>query len=330
MNWTAHYSAFPIIEDDNMKLYDKGPYSNYDAHFISHYVSDPSSPEKTKENDSDLLTNELVVFQQAAILPRYVVILSFNQIEDLNPFFPPFLETYITAQRERRRNPLRYFQLLETIRVGFIGESSKSESVKQNQTFIMALYDIGYCYKIGYGVPHNQNLAFENFRKAAECGFAAANYQVGWCYKHGIGVPKDFTLAVQFFQEAASKGNILSNYELGWQYRKGEGTAKNLKEAFRCFKIAADTGVKPGAYYQVGMFYKDGIGTEKDLQKAQEYLEKAADSGNGDAQNELVNINTIAKRQTQQQQQEETIAEQQQEETIVEQFFSFIENIKIL
>lgn len=74
MNWISMFSAFPVIDGDMPKLRGKGNYKNYDGHF---------APVKFKNNDYFPCTpqelpdfHEIVVFQQAQCLPRYIVYLS--------------------------------------------------------------------------------------------------------------------------------------------------------------------------------------------------------------------------------------------------------------
>ena len=59
------------------KLEEKGSYSNYDAHFVPVVPRNPNNPNEdtyypTKPNEPHQYT-ELVVFQSAACLPRYLV-----------------------------------------------------------------------------------------------------------------------------------------------------------------------------------------------------------------------------------------------------------------
>ncbi len=76
VNWVAIYSAYPVIDGDMEKLKGKGNYSNYDAHFI------PVRPATKDPNETDFYPcrigekatyTEMVVFQSAQCLPRYVV-----------------------------------------------------------------------------------------------------------------------------------------------------------------------------------------------------------------------------------------------------------------
>jgi len=86
LNWIACFSAYPVIDGDMKKFVMKneqkqdvstGNYSNYDAHFVPVIPRDPNNPNEevyypTKPNEPNQYT-ELVVFQSAACLPRYLI-----------------------------------------------------------------------------------------------------------------------------------------------------------------------------------------------------------------------------------------------------------------
>jgi len=77
LNWTACFSPYPVMTGDMKKLEGKGNFSNYDAHFVPVVPRNPYNPNEevyfpTKPDDHHQFT-ELVVFQSAACLPRYLV-----------------------------------------------------------------------------------------------------------------------------------------------------------------------------------------------------------------------------------------------------------------
>jgi hypothetical protein len=77
VNWVASYSAYPVIDGDMAKLTEKGNYGNYDAHFIPVVAKNPNNAQAmsyypTKPNQNHTYT-EMVVFESAQCLPRYLV-----------------------------------------------------------------------------------------------------------------------------------------------------------------------------------------------------------------------------------------------------------------
>lgn len=81
LNWVSFYSAYPVVDGDMSKLTNKANYSNYDAHFVP-VVPASDHPDEvnyfpTKLNQKPKY-HEVVVFDSAQCLPRYIVHLSKN------------------------------------------------------------------------------------------------------------------------------------------------------------------------------------------------------------------------------------------------------------
>ena len=73
-------------------------------------------------------------------------------------------------------------------------------------------------YEEGRGVPRDDQLAVQWYRKAAEQGHAAGQNNLGWMYAEGRGVPKDDRLAVQWFRKAAKQGHAAAHSNLYLRY----------------------------------------------------------------------------------------------------------------
>lgn len=81
LNWVSFYSAYPVVDGDMAKLTNKANYANYDAHFVP-VVPASNHPDEvnyfpTKKNQKPKY-HELVVFDSAQCIPRYIVHLSKN------------------------------------------------------------------------------------------------------------------------------------------------------------------------------------------------------------------------------------------------------------
>lgn len=90
-----------------------------------------------------------------------------------------------------------------------------------------------------------QNAANENFeqtKKAAEQGDAAAQYNLGLRYVDGRGVAKDNAEAAKWFRKAADQGNANGQFELGYMFESGKGVAKDETEAAKWYQKAAAQG----------------------------------------------------------------------------------------
>jgi|WetSurMetagenome_2_1015567.scaffolds.fasta_scaffold15098_6 uncharacterized protein len=70
-------------------------------------------------------------------------------------------------------------------------------------------------------------------------------YQIGYMYDHGEGMPQDNKAAVEWYLKAAEKGHVKAQYRLGLFYATGTGVEKNLKEAEKWYRKAAGQGFRP-------------------------------------------------------------------------------------
>ncbi len=77
LSWIASYSAYPVIYEDMKNLKGKGNHQNYDAHFIPVSPRDPNNPKEVNYDPTapgqKRTYTELVVFESASCLPRYLV-----------------------------------------------------------------------------------------------------------------------------------------------------------------------------------------------------------------------------------------------------------------
>ncbi len=150
--------------------------------------------------------------------------------------------------------------------------------------------------------------AFKWLQKSAEQGLASAQYNLGYCYKYGYGVEPNQQLAEQWYLKAAAQNHVMSYYELGISYydlheydlaiewlRKGSEEG-NLKSAFALANILAEFGdyseafelflyaAEEGHMYAqelLANYYIDGLGVEKDDSKGVYWHTKSAEQGNG-------------------------------------------------
>ena len=72
---------------------------------------------------------------------------------------------------------------------------------------------------------------FSLFTLAAQQGHSDAQYNLGVCYRNGYGVVKDDKEAVRLYTLAAQQGHSDAQINLGVCYRNGYGVVKDDKEA---------------------------------------------------------------------------------------------------
>jgi hypothetical protein len=94
----------------------------------------------------------------------------------------------------------------------------------------------------GWGVPKNEEQAFEWMTKSANQGFVDAQFGLGLMYESGIGVRIDNEQAVEWYQKAADQGFARAQFNLGTMYSSGLGVEKNPILAYQWFFLAASQG----------------------------------------------------------------------------------------
>lgn len=83
------------------------------------------------------------------------------------------------------------------------------------------------------------------FRAMAEQGYAGAQFQLGFIYRMGWGVPQDYEEALKWLRRAADQGHNFAQSNLGFMYRDGEGVPKDYVQAHMWFNLsAASRGLK--------------------------------------------------------------------------------------
>ncbi|CAG8460031.1 6145_t:CDS:2 [Racocetra fulgida] len=83
---------------------------------------------------------------------------------------------------------------------------------------VLAIYELGICFRHGWGVPKNKKTAAYYFEIAANLGDPDAQNELGFCFERGEGVKRDLKKSAKYFRMAASQGaGILGN---SWIYKK--------------------------------------------------------------------------------------------------------------
>jgi len=83
---------------------------------------------------------------------------------------------------------------------------------------ILAIHELGICFRHGWGVPKNKVTAAYYFEIAANLGDPDAQNDLAFCYHHGEGVKKDMYKAAKYYRMAHAQGaSILGN---SWIFKK--------------------------------------------------------------------------------------------------------------
>ena len=137
---------------------------------------------------------------------------------------------------------------------------------------------------------------FQELRKKAENGNAAAQTTLGIMYFTGQAISKDASgkvlstdpaKAAAWFHRAALQGNSDAQYNLGLMYLMGQGgLTKDSVKAVEFFLEAALQG-NADAQNNLGVMYHMGEGVEQDNSEAKKWYAKSAAQGHVDAQTNL-------------------------------------------
>ena len=145
---------------------------------------------------------------------------------------------------------------------------------------------VGYLAENGWGTSKNLALAFSYYKMSADQGYDVAQSNLGLCYENGRGCKADYNEAFKYYKLAADQGNVNALNYLANCYIFGTGCTKNEYEAFKYHKMAADKGNKK-AQNSVGYDYEVGRGCTKDVSLAFKYYKMSADQGHDVAQSNL-------------------------------------------
>lgn len=82
---------------------------------------------------------------------------------------------------------------------------------------ILAIFELGNCFKHGWGVEIDKKLAKSYFETAANLGDSDAMYEVGWCFETGFGVKKDKYLAAMYYRRSERAGSKVVGMQWIWK-----------------------------------------------------------------------------------------------------------------
>src|SRR2546429_188816 len=119
--------------------------------------------------------------------------------------------------------------------------------------------------------------SFDDMRKAAEEGDAAAQSYLGICYQTGQVVQQDYEEAVKWYKKAAEQECAPAQCNLGLCYETGRGVKQDVRAAVRWFCRAARQGDKT-AQHNLGVYYANLEAAESATAEAEEDSETEGDA----------------------------------------------------
>lgn len=101
---------------------------------------------------------------------------------------------------------------------------------------------LSLCYLWGLGVNQDFALMTTWLKKAADQNFVIAVRNMGWCYREGQGVTKHYQSAFEYYERALKLGLVSAAFDIGSLFENAK--PPNLQEALRYYQHAAKHGVE--------------------------------------------------------------------------------------
>ena len=143
---------------------------------------------------------------------------------------------------------------------------------------------LGRCYYKGdtLGFKRDSVLAVKWLRLACEKNEAVALLNMGFCYRDGFGVEEDKDKAQEYFEKAASQGSRRAEYQIA-QEQYNSGDKKQQRIAYKTARKLADANYSWGHLLLGDCYYEGGV-VKKDMARSQKHYLQAAELGNPFAQ----------------------------------------------
>ncbi|EMX8269229.1 sel1 repeat family protein, partial [Escherichia coli] len=110
----------------------------------------------------------------------------------------------------------------------------------------VALYNLGYIYNYGLGIPRDEKQAAKWYGKAAELGSMSARNSLALYYSRGAGnLPVDRKRALDLLKSSACQGYAVAQNNLGILYLEGgDEISKDVRKSYAWFSVAFYNGIK--------------------------------------------------------------------------------------
>ncbi|BDD02075.1 SEL1-like repeat protein [Persicobacter psychrovividus] len=147
----------------------------------------------------------------------------------------------------------------------------KTLSKKAKRKDVDATYRLGLAYQNGWGVPKNNDKAFEAMKFSAEQGDPRAQVELAVGYKLGYGTAIDLEKARYWVEKSATQLNPSAiRLAFDWAFARGDKQA-----TFDWAELGAKNDLA-GAQYYLAFFYQKGIACDVDLQRAIHWAKRSA------------------------------------------------------
>ncbi|KAG0304841.1 hypothetical protein BGZ97_001320 [Linnemannia gamsii] len=127
--------------------------------------------------------------------------------------------------KANRQLAFQYLQKSAEHAVGDLKSRDSFASKAAKGELVLAIYELGICFRHGWGVEKNKKTAAYYFEIAANLGDPDAQNDLAWCYYHGVGVKKDMFKSAKYYRLAAAQGMSTMGNSWIWKDKYGGPTS---------------------------------------------------------------------------------------------------------
>ncbi|KAI8601112.1 hypothetical protein EDD21DRAFT_305637 [Dissophora ornata] len=119
----------------------------------------------------------------------------------------------------------QYLQKSAEHAVGDLNSRDSFTSTAAKGELVLSIYELGICFRHGWGTDKNKKTAAYYFEIAANLGDPDAQNDLAWCYYHGVGVKKDMYKSAKYYRLAAAQGLEIMGNSWIWKDKYGGPTS---------------------------------------------------------------------------------------------------------
>lgn len=98
---------------------------------------------------------------------------------------------------------------------------------------ILAIFELGNCFRHGWGIEVDKDLARNYYETAANLGDSDAMYETAWCYETGFGIKKDKYKAAFWYRKSETSGNKIPGMQWIWKPKYDHNPFTETREAIK-------------------------------------------------------------------------------------------------
>ncbi|CAG8578041.1 25226_t:CDS:2 [Gigaspora margarita] len=174
-------------------------------------INPPLSP-TTRHNEADEFIQQAIQYHEANELEKatYYFKLAAEKDSPLGLFLYGIALRHGWGCNPNPKLAVRYLQKAAESAVTDLHTSMSANPSFARHELVLAIYELGICFRHGWGVPKNKHTAVYYFEIAANLGDPDAQNELGYCLEHGE--------AAKYFRMADAQGaGILGN---SWIHKK--------------------------------------------------------------------------------------------------------------